>query len=166
MEYQTLKHPKFLKEGIFQKNRSVFCLKRQSFLRWYSIRQSPPRVMTFPLWPSSKSVHPMLQQLLLGFAWEAEGTVLWTREAGAPHGRRQLLEIGFLDGAATGVHSCGGISTGEREKATVGRSLSRSEAAPRPYEVAQVWLSTPRAAGAAVTAPGSTSSPAFQVRCQ
>lgn len=58
----------------------------------------------------------MLQQLLLGFAWEAEGTVLGAWEARAPCGRCQLLEIGFLHGVATGIHSCGGISVGGREE--------------------------------------------------
>lgn len=78
-------------------------------------------VMTFPLRPRSKQVHPVLQQLLLGFSREAEGPVLGTREAGAPRGRRQLLEVGFLDRVAAGVHGSGGISAGAGEKAAVGR---------------------------------------------
>lgn len=61
----------------------------------------------------------MLQQLLLGFAREAEGTILGTWEARAPRGRCQLLEIGFLDRVATGIHSCGGISVGGGGKTTV-----------------------------------------------
>lgn len=52
----------------------------------------------------------MLQQLLLGSAWEAEDAVLRAWEAGAPRCRRQLLEVGFLDGVAAGIHGCGGIS--------------------------------------------------------
>lgn len=66
--------------------------------------------------PSSKQVHPVLQQLLLGFAREVEGTVLWTGEAGAPRCRRQLLEVGLLDRVAAGVHSCGSVPGGERGK--------------------------------------------------
>ena len=65
----------------------------------------------------------MLQQLLLGFAREAEGAVLRTREAGAPPRRRQLLEIGFLDGAAAGIHSRGGIPVRGRKETTVRRCL-------------------------------------------
>lgn len=57
----------------------------------------------------------MLQQLLLGFAREAEGTVLRVREARAPCRRGQLLEVGFVNGAAAGVHSRGGVP-GEGEK--------------------------------------------------
>lgn len=96
----------------------------------------------------------MLQQLLRGFAREAEGAVLGAREAGAPRGRRQLLEVRFLDRVATGVHSCRGISTGGKEH-NVPRCLSRSRTT-ETTRGAQMWPSTPGAVGAAVTARGST----------
>ena len=57
----------------------------------------------------------MLQQLLLGFALEAEGAVLRVREARAPRRRGQLLEVGFLNGVAAGIHSRGGVPGGGGE---------------------------------------------------
>ena len=72
--------------------------------------------MNFLPRPGSEQVHPVLQQLLLGFAGEAEGAVLRAREAGAPRRHRQLLEISLLDGAATGVHGRGGVSEGEERR--------------------------------------------------
>lgn len=69
----------------------------------------------------------MLEQLLLGFAREAEGGVLGAGEAGGPRGRRQLLEVGFLDGVAAGVHGRGGVSRTGREKVTARRRRSRSQ---------------------------------------
>lgn len=55
----------------------------------------------------------MLQQLLLGFAREAEGTILRVGETGAAGSGRQLLEVGLLGRVAAGVHSCGSIPVGE-----------------------------------------------------
>lgn len=63
----------------------------------------------------------MLQQSVPGFAWEAEGTVLGTREARAPNYRVQLLEVGLLCGAAAAIDSRGGISVVGREKGKGGR---------------------------------------------
>lgn len=57
----------------------------------------------------------MLQQLLLGFAREAEGAVLRVWEARAPCRRGQLLEVGFVNGVAAGVYSRRGVP-GEGEK--------------------------------------------------
>lgn len=62
---------------------------------------------------SSQQVHPVLQQLLLGFAREAEGTILRVREARAAGSGHQLLEVGLLGRAAAGIHSCGGVPVGE-----------------------------------------------------
>lgn len=55
----------------------------------------------------------MLQQLLLGFAREAEGTILRVRKTGAAGSGCQLLEVGLLGRVAAGIHSCGGIPIGE-----------------------------------------------------
>lgn len=55
----------------------------------------------------------MLQQLLLGFACEAEGAILRVWEARAAGSGCQLLEVGLLGWAAAGVHGCGGVPVGE-----------------------------------------------------
>lgn len=65
--------------------------------------------MRFPLRPRSQQIDPVLQQLLLGSAREAEGAVLRTGEAGAACGCCQLLEVGLLGRIGTGVHRCGGV---------------------------------------------------------
>lgn len=54
----------------------------------------------------------MLQQLLLGFACEAEGAILRVWEARAAGSGCQLLEVGLLGWAAAGVHGCGGVPDG------------------------------------------------------
>lgn len=103
----------------------------------------------------------MLQQLLPGPAREAEGAILWAREAGAPRRRRQLLEVGFLGGVATGVHGCGGVSVGGGKKTTVQRCLCRPQTTQSPREVL-VRPRTPNSVGAGLTAQGSTYSLEFQ----
>lgn len=79
--------------------------------------RGPPGGASFAARPSSQQVHTVLQQFLPGFAREAEGAVLRAGEAGAPSRRCQLLEVGLLGGAATGIHGRGGIpGRGERER--------------------------------------------------
>lgn len=75
-----------------------------------------PGGASFAARPGSQQVHAVLQQLLPGFAREAEGAVLRAGEAGAPRRRCQLLEVGLLGGAATGIHGRRGIpGGGERD---------------------------------------------------
>lgn len=125
-EYPTLTRHSSLKRNIPRKVNGGF-LSKKAGLPWWVPRWRVSSVRPFPPRPSSQQVHPVLQQLLLGFAREAEGGVLGAGEAGAPCGRRQLLEIGFLDGVAAGVHGRGGISRRGREKLIVRRRQSRSQ---------------------------------------
>lgn len=94
----------------------------------------------------------MLQQRLLGSAWEAEDAVLRAWEAGAPRCRRQLLEVGFLDGVAAGIHGCGGISVGGGEGTTVAaaRARLRPHRGPERHSHERARPCTPPAVGAAV----------------
>lgn len=104
----------------------------------------------------------MLQQLLLGFAREAEGAVLWIREARAPRCRRQLLEIGFLDRAAAGIHSCGGISAGGERRHGPRLPGHTPDPTHRPREVLGSGPMMPTAGGAATVVQGSTCTLEFQ----
>ena len=74
----------------------------------------------------------MLQQLLLGFALEAEGAVLRVREARAPRRRGQLLEVGFLNGVAAGIHSRGGVPGGGGETGDHSPPLCRPQTPETP----------------------------------
>lgn len=57
----------------------------------------------------------MLQQLLLGFAREAKGTILRVREARAAGSGCQLLEVGLLGRVAAGIHRRGDIPIEEKQ---------------------------------------------------
>lgn len=63
---------------------------------------------------SSEQVHPVLQQLLLGLAGQAEGAVVRVGNARVAERSTQLLEVGFLDGVPAGVHGRGGVPAGSR----------------------------------------------------
>lgn len=62
---------------------------------------------------SSKQIHSVLQQLLLGLAWQAEGAVVRVGNARVAERSTQLLEVGFLDGVPAGVHGRGGVPGGQ-----------------------------------------------------
>lgn len=67
----------------------------------------------------SKQVHSVLQQLLLGLAGQAEGTVMGVGDARVAERSAQLLEVGFLDRVPAGVHGRGGVPGRAGEKAVV-----------------------------------------------
>lgn len=83
----------------------------------------------------------MLQQFLLGFAREAEGTVLRVREAGAAGSGRQLLEVGLLGRVAAGVHSRGGIPIGEETGHSSALAVGPGWPPQRPQGL--LWLRLP-----------------------
>lgn len=68
---------------------------------------------TLPRGTSSKQIHSVLQQLLLGLARQAERAVVRVGNARVAEWSTQLLEVGFLDGVPAGVHGRGGVPGGQ-----------------------------------------------------